>query len=175
MLADDELDPPSTEAPPDLHRLLASSVLRLNLLKCAREGLPATQAAARVGCNVETARYIYREPSFREEALGAVNRAFADLDAAFLAEKRSWGEELEQRAWKSFDAINELLEGDDLAPSVKLRAHEKFLDRIAASAPVHNVRHVPFDATQLRLAASAAEEMDNVVPIAVGKGRRKTG
>lgn len=145
-------------------RLLTTSVMRVQLLRLAMKGLNATQAAKVVGCAPETARSHYATPEFRRAVLEKVEQAFEGIDAAFIEKKASLHEMLEEQATRSCEELIQMLEGSDLHPSLRVKIHQDFLNRVEDSAPTakHSYK---MDATDLRHAAKVAQEMDSVLPM----------
>lgn len=151
-------------------RLLKQAVLRRQLLRLAMKGVDATQAARIVGCSKWTTREIYREPRFRQEVMGKVEGAFADIDHIFREKKKSLHERIDEQAERSFEGLVSLLDDTDTSNHLKAKIHMDFLDRSAESQKQTVVNHARLDPQQLIAAARTAVEMDNVVPF-----RKKVG
>lgn len=145
-------------------RLLTTSVTRQRLLRLAMRGMHASEAAKIVGCNAMTARSHYSDPDFRRAVLARVDSAFSDTDAGFIERTKSLTERLEEQAMASFEQLRAMLDEEDIGKNLRYRIHTQFLDRHAESAPVSRSQ-ISFDSSQLKVAALAAHEMDNVTPI----------
>jgi hypothetical protein len=145
-------------------RLLTTSVMRVQLLRLAMKGLNATQAAKVVGCHESTARAHYAQSDFRRAVLDKVEQAFEGIDQAFAEKKRSLHEMLEEQASRSCEELIQMLEGSDLHPSLRVKIHQDFLNRVEDSAPQarHSYKMEPAD---LSHAAKVAREMDQVLPL----------
>jgi hypothetical protein len=144
-------------------RLLTTSVTKAQLLRLAMKGLNATEASKIVGCSAETARSHYANPEFRRAVLGKVEAAFEGIDKAFEDRRKGLHEMLEEQALKSCEDLIELVQDPNLHPSLKVKIHQDFLNRVEDSA--QQTKHsYKMDATDLRHAAKVAQEMDNVLP-----------
>ncbi len=146
-------------------RLLTTSVTRAQLLRLAMKGLNATQAAKVVGCHEATARSHYATPDFRRAVLAKVEEAFEGIDAAFIERKASLHEMLEEQAYKSCQELIELVSDPDLHPSLKVKIHQDFLNRVEETAQQSKVSHHKMEPRELQHAAQVAREMDSVIPI----------
>lgn len=144
-------------------RLLTTSVTRVQLLRLAMKGLNAKQAAAVVGCHEQTARGHYAEPEFRRAVLAKVEAAFEGVDAAFAERKRDLHEMLEEQAYRSCEELIEMVGDPELHPSLKVKIHQDFLNRVEDSAPQHKASY-KLQPQDLQHAAKVAREMDNVIP-----------
>lgn len=151
-------------APADRARLLSSAVTRAQLMRCAMKGINATKAALLVGCTTSFARRTYADPAFKRECLAIVEGVFGDIDKVYAEKRRDLHAELESQALKSFDDLVTMLEDDELTPAIRMRINQDFLDRSAATAS-YAPRSADLGAQQLQIAAAAAREMDNVIPI----------
>ena len=148
-------------------RLLTTSVTRVQLLRLAMKGLNATQAAKVVNCSPETARQHYADPEFRRAVLARVNEAFEGIDASFRERKATLHELLEEQAYKSCIELIDMVKDDSLHPSLRVKIHHDFLNRVEESA--QQTKHsYKLEPTDLRMAAKTAEEMDKVIPIRKG-------
>lgn len=155
----------------DRQRLLRSAVLRVQLVRLAMKGLPASQAAAHLGISPATARIYYQEASFRQEVLGKVEGAFADVDVSFVTKRKTLHERLDEQAEASFDGLLELLQNKAVHPNVKVRIHQDFLNRSEQSKPLTG-NTLKMDPEWLARASSAAREMDNVIELPTTKRRQ---
>jgi phage terminase small subunit len=152
------------ELEPLRDRLLTTSVTKAQLLRLAMKGLNATQAAKVVGCSAETARSHYASVDFRRAVLAKVEEAFEGIDAAYESKRKNLHEMLEEQALKSCEELMQMVEQPDLHPSLKVKIHQDFLNRVEDSA--QQTKHsYKMDPTDLRHAASVAREMDAVIPI----------
>lgn len=153
-------------------RLLQGVVLRQQLQRLAMKGLNATRAAQVVGCSKDTARAVYRDPEFRKEVIGRVDGAFADVDAAFIDQKRSLHQRLADKAEDAYEALCVMLDSQDTLPSLKAKIAMDFLDRNPETQAGHTVTKLGelVHPEQLAQAARIGREMDNkVIPM------RRTG
>lgn len=145
-------------------RLLKTAVLRSQLLRLAQKGLNATEASKVLTISSATARMHYSDPSFRREVLGAMERAFEGIDADFAAKRKSLHDLIEAQAYDSFHQLVDMLNADDLHPSIRMRINQDFLNRTEEGAQQSRTT-VAFEAKDLAIAARAAREMDNVINI----------
>lgn len=149
-------------------RLLTTSVVRTRLVRLAMRGLNAKEAAKLVGIHELSARTHYRDPDFRRAVLSRVDGAFAGTDAEFVEKSKTLTERIEEQASKSFEDLVRMLDplqfGEKINANLRFRIHNQFLDRHAETATVHRSQ-VVIDPLQLKLAATAAGEMDKVVEI----------
>jgi len=145
-------------------RLLTTSVTKAQLLRLAMKGLNATQAAKVVGCSAETARSHYATPDFRRAVLAKVEEAFEGIDLAFAERRKDLHQMLEEQAYSSCEELIAMVGNPDLHPSLKVKIHQDFLNRVEDSA--QQTKHsYKMDANDLRQAAQVAKEMDSVIPI----------
>ncbi len=160
----------AAEPPSDFQqRLLAGAVLRTQLLRLAMKGVNATQAAKVVGVSSATAREVYREPEFRAEVLKKVNGAFEDIDAAFSSKKKTLHELIDEQAYRSCESLIDMLQDEQLHPSLKVKIHQDFLNRSEESMPKSGAVY-KVEPAELSRAAQVAQEMDNVIQF-----KKKTG
>lgn len=151
-------DVPLEERP----RLLMTAVMRIQLLRLAMKGMNATEAAQLVGCSSATARKHYADPSFRREVMGKVDKAFEGIDQAWAGKKKSLHELIDEQAYDSFHQLVSLLQSDDLAPSVKVRVHQDFLNRCEESQQKGSLTLQKIDVNQLMEASKVAQESEKV-------------
>jgi len=145
-------------------RLLTTSVTKAQLLRLAMKGLNATQAAKIVGCSAETARSHYSTPDFRRAVLAKVEEAFEGIDQAFITKRKGLHEMLEEQALRSCEELIAMVEMPELHPSLKVKIHQDFLNRVEDSAPQSKSTY-KLDPGELRHAGNVAKEMDNVIPM----------
>lgn len=149
-------------------RLLKTSVIRTRLVRLAMRGLSAKEASKLVGIHEISAAAHYRDPEFRRAVLSRVDAAFAGTDAAFVEKSKTLTERIEEQASKSFEELVRMLDpmqfGEKINANLRYRINTQFLDRHAETATVHRSQ-VVIDPMQLKLAATAAGEMDKVVEI----------
>lgn len=147
---------------------LRQAVRRAHLLRLAMKGLNATEAAQVVGCAPETARAVYSDVEFRKAVLGGMERVFEGIDSEFVRRKASLHEMLEEQAYSSFTALQELLQ-EDIHPGLKVKIHQDFMDRCPETQSQRTAT-LKFDPEQLALAARAAREMDAAIDVKVVSG-----
>jgi hypothetical protein len=94
-----------------------------------------------------------------------VDLAFVDVDSKLLSKDLSLHERLERKALEAFEVLAGMLDDANTHPGYRMRIAQDFLDRNPETQGGSTVRYGRLDPSQLREAASAARDMDNVVPI----------
>lgn len=99
--------------------------------------------------------------------LAKVESAFEGIDKAFEQKRKGLHEMLEEQALKSCEELISMVEMPELHPSLKVKIHQDFMNRVEASAPQSKSTY-KLDPGELRHAGKVAQEMDNVIPIRKG-------
>jgi hypothetical protein len=150
-------------APAFDERLLTVALRRARLLRCALRGLNAKAAAKIVGCSMQTAQQVYRDPAFRRRVNEQFAGVFSDVDAAYAAAQLSIHERIEGVAGRAFELLEEIMEDETKQPALRVKVAQDFLDRNPETQAGHIVTAREEFVEALAAARSAASDMDNVV------------
>lgn len=145
------------------NELLRIEVTKSQLLRLAMKGLNATEAAKVLDLHPSTVRGYYREPAFRTAVLKKVEGVFEDIDVAYLNKRKSLHEMLEEQAYRSCQDLIAMLDDEEtpLHPSLKVKIHQDFMNRVEDSKQLTGVMKV--EPKDLQHAARVAQEMDGVI------------
>lgn len=142
---------------------LRRAALGEKLVRMAMKGVTASEAARLVGCHQQTALMYYKRPDFRKRVMNKIQGAFEGVDEGFSEELESMHEKLKRAAEKSYDELMAMLSGEVAGVQVghKIKIAQDFMNRNPdTQAGFIHRNGDKLDPDQLRLAATAAREMD---------------
>jgi hypothetical protein len=151
--------------PQELELRPQRSSRRQELLRLAMRGFSAKKAAEALELPYSGVLQEYRDREFRALAYGRLEQAFSEIDSGFEEEKQTLHERLRAKSDDAFRVLCELLGDEEVHPGVRAKIAQDILDRNPETMAGHTVRHEKFDPEQLRRAAQAAGEMDNVIEL----------
>jgi hypothetical protein len=149
----------------ELGRRPAQIARRTKLLRLAAQGLNAKQAANVTGIPYATVLAEYGDEEFRAQTYALVNSAFSGVDGKVADFNLTLHDRIRLQSEKAFEKLCELMDDDTTHPAIVARIAQDFLDRNPESQSGSTMRIERIEADHLALAAKAAKEMDNVIPI----------
>ncbi len=145
-------------------RTLRYVIRHAALFRLAIRGYTAKAAAKEVGCSPSFAQMVFNKPEFRRRVLQSLDFAHAATDEQWLQEKKSIGEQIEEKGQAAFDTLVSLLESENTSDQLRAKIASDLLDRNQQTATTHRSERVlKVESGVLEAAIGASNTMDRFI------------